>query len=79
VKYKVEPKKGKNEYPPYNCLLVNNEEDLGTTNIDEYEKMTMEGSSTSGTQGATGAFLSDNIGQGVYYADDAWFTLVAIS
>jgi len=75
VKYKVEPKKGKKEYPPYNCLLITNEEELGTTNLDEYEKMTIEGGGASGgTQGRLGAFLSDHIGQGVYYDDDAWFT-----
>jgi len=27
--------------------------------------------------GASGVFLSDDIGQGVYYADDAWFTSVS--
>jgi hypothetical protein len=75
VKYKVEPKKGKKEYPPYNCLLITNEEELGTTNLDEYEKMTIEGGGASGgTQGRPGAFLSDHIGQGVYYDDGAWFT-----
>jgi hypothetical protein len=75
VKYKVEPKKGKKEYPPYTCLLITNEDELGTTNLDEYEKMTMEGVGASGgTQGRLGAFLSDHTGQGVYYDDDAWFT-----
>jgi hypothetical protein len=48
---------------------------LGTTNLDEYDKMTIEGGGASGgTQGRLGAFLSDHIGQGVYYDDDAWFT-----
>ena len=75
VKYKIEPKKGKKEYPPYTCLLITNEDELGTTNLDEYDKMTIEGGEASGgTQGRQGAFLSDHIGQGVYYDDDAWFT-----
>lgn len=74
MKYKIEPKKGKKEYPPYTCLLINDEADLGTINLDEYEKMTIEGAAVGGTQGKQGAFLSDSNGQGVYYADDAWFT-----
>jgi hypothetical protein len=35
--------------------------------VENYEKVGME-------DGNQGAFLSDNIGQGVYYADEAWFT-----
>lgn len=71
MKYKIEPKKGKKEVPSYNCLFLNDQEDVGSTNLDEYERMIMEGGAVVGTQGA---FLSDSNGQGVYYADDAWFT-----
>lgn len=65
MKYKVEPKKGKKEFPPYNCILVHDEADLGSTNLEDYGKALSE---------AQGVYLNDNIGQGVYYADDAWFT-----
>ena len=74
VKYRIEPKKGKKETPPYNCLLLTNEDEIGTTNLDGYEKLPMEGGVPTG---ASGVFLSDDIGQGVYYADDAWFTSVS--
>jgi hypothetical protein len=66
VKYRTEAKKGKTkEFPPYNCILLNNEDDLGSTNVEDYEKIGMQDQ---------GVMLSDNIGQGVYYADDAWFS-----
>ena len=40
--------------------------------------MTIEGGEASGgTQGRQGAFLSDHVGQGVYYDDDAWFTYIS--
>jgi hypothetical protein len=45
--------------------LINNEDDIGSTSIDDYEKIGMQDQ---------GIMLSDNVGQGIYYADDAWFS-----
>lgn len=69
VKYRPEAKKGNKEFSPYKTTLLSEEADVGSTNLEDYEIVTLD-------NGSQGAFLSDHDGQGIHFEGDAWFTSV---
>lgn len=67
LRYRVEAKKNKT-YPPYSPIIVNDPANVGSRELDDYDI-------TETTEGG-GCFLHDNVGQGMWYAADAWFMYV---